>query len=190
MPRNVGETNYSILTQKEINLLGINPCLDTQSDRQKGKSGCSFQHSSTNHISSLYELNLEFPVTTSLLIEPSKMIHQHHYSHWIPFSQNNQAILPKLQHLLHPSHTTRDQESNSVALRLQINNMVQHINVSGGWTIVCRFMMGSTINAATNSTKKIQNNEITIHISYLYPTDADKLFQTDEYKELLLITLE
>jgi hypothetical protein len=52
-------------------------------------------------------------------------------------------------------HTTRDQESNHITLRLKFQNMVEHINTSGGWTIVGWFMMGSTIDAATNSTEKI-----------------------------------
>jgi hypothetical protein len=86
-------------------------------------------------------------------------------------------------------HTTRDQERNRIALRAKFGTMVQHINASGGWTIVGWFMMGSVIDAASNATEKIQNNEITIHISYLYPSETDAFFQTDGYKECL-ITLE
>jgi hypothetical protein len=64
--------------------------------------------------------------------------------------------------------------------------MVQHINNSGGWTIVGWFMMGSVVDAASNITEKIQNREITIHISHLHPSVSDALFQTDACKENLI----
>ena len=62
--------------------------------------------------------------------------------------------------------------------------MVKHINSAGGWTIVGWFMMGSVVDAATTSTDRILNNDITIHLSYVYPTKPELLFQTEEYKQL------
>jgi hypothetical protein len=196
MPRNVGETNYFVLTQKAITLHCINvcteqSCLGIQCDRQKGKSGCSCQHS-TKHTSSVYELDLEFPVPTSI----------HRSDQGDPTNNTNTTITVVGFRSLRTTkvffqnyenycthHTTRDQERNRIALRLKFETMVQHINNSGGWTIVGWFMMGAVTDAATSTTEKIQNSEITIHISYLYPFETDTLFQTEDYKERL-ITLE
>ena len=195
MPRNIGETNYFILTEKAINLHCINvcpeqTCLGIQCDRQKGKSGCSCQHS-TNHTSSVYELDLEFPVPISLTRadqdDPTNtgstttVVGFRSLKTTKLFFQNYENYCTR--------HTTRDQERNRIALRLQFQNMVTYINNESGWTIVGWFMMGSVVDAATNSNEKIQNNEITIHISYLYPTETDQLFEEEVYKNLL-ITLE
>jgi hypothetical protein len=194
MPRSIGETNYFILTDKKISLYCINvcpeqTCLGIQCDRQKGKSGCSCQHS-TNHTSSVFEFDVEFPV-------PPTVYRAENSDSNTPNTLNTTTVIGFRS--LHTTeiffqnyenyctrHTTADQEKKRLNLRKKFECMVQHINLFGGWTIVGWFMMGSVVDAATNATDKIQNNEITIHISYLYPTNAQTLFQTKGYKDLLI----
>jgi hypothetical protein len=72
-------------------------------------------------------------------------------------------------------------------IRLKFENMVQHINHNGGWTIVGWFMMGSVVDAASNAADKIQNNEITIHISYLYPTEVDDVVGSEGFNAHLIV---
>jgi hypothetical protein len=194
MPRNIGETNYFILTDKKISLYCINvcpeqTCLGIQCDRQKGKSGCSCQHS-TNHTSSVFEFDVEFPVpptvyraedsdfNTPNTLNTTTVIGFRSFRTTKVFFQNYENYCTR--------HTTADQEKKRLNLREKFECMVQHINDFDGWTIVGWFMMGSVVDAATNTTDKIQNNEITIHISYLYPTNPDALFQTEGYKERLI----
>jgi len=64
-------------------------------------------------------------------------------------------------------------------IRLKFENMVQHINHNGGWTIVGWFMMGSVVDAASN--------EITIHISYLYPTEVDDVVGSEGFNAHLIV---
>jgi hypothetical protein len=194
MPRSIGETNYFILTDKKISLYCINvcpeqTCLGIQCDRQKGKSGCSCQHS-TNHTSSVFEFDVEFPV-------PPTVYRAENSDSNTPNTLNTTTVIGfRSLHTIEvffqnyenycTRHTTADQEKKRLNLRKKFECMVQHINLFGGWTIVGWFMMGSVVDAATNATDKIQNNEITIHISYLYPTNAQTLFQTKGYKDLLI----
>ena len=193
MPGNIGETNYFILTDKTVSLHCVNvcpeqTCLGIQCDRQKGKAGCSCQHS-TNHTSSVYELDIEFPVPLTIYQADRDADHSNiaNTTTVIGFrSLKTTNIFFENYENYCTRHTTRDQERDRIVLRETFNEMVQHINIYGGWTIVGWFMMGSVMDAATNATDKIQNNEITIHISYLYPTDADELFNSLEYKDLLI----
>ncbi len=192
MPRNIGETNYFILTEKEITLHCINvcpeqTCLGIQCDRQRGKSGCSCQHS-TNHTSSVYEFDLEFPIPASVhRADQSDPTDVANTTTVVGFrSLKTTKVFFQNYEIYCTRHTTRDQERNRIALRHQFETMVQHINNSGGWTIVGWFMMGSVVDAGSDVTEKIQNKEITIHISYLYPSESDTLFQTDDYKENLI----
>ena len=194
MPRNIGETNYFILTDKLISLHCINACpeqtcLGIQCDRQKGKAGCSCQHS-TNHTSSVYEFDIEFPVPLSVYhADPDDDPNVRNTTTVVGFrSLRTTKLFFKNYETYCSRHTTRDQECNRIRIREMFDDMVDFINISGGWTVVGWFMMGSVIDAATNSTDKIQNNEITIHISYLYPTDADELCKTDEYSHYLIAT--
>lgn len=195
MPRNIGETNYFILTNKKVALHCINvcpeqTCLGIQCDRQKGKSGCSCQHS-TNHTSSVYEIDVEFP------IPPNINRAEHHGDTWEEGKNTTTVIgyrslrTTKLFFKNYENyctrHTTADQERNRLELRSKFENMVEHVNINGGWTIVGWFMMGSVVDAATNATDKIQNNEITIHISYLYPTEIDDVIQSEAYDNLVIV---
>lgn len=196
MPRNIGETNYFILTNKDITLHCVHvcpeqTCLGIQCDRQKGKSGCSCQHS-TSHTSSVYEIDLEFPIPSSInpvdhdsifaldnaVTSTTTVLGFRSLRTTKLFFQNYENYCT--------NHTTSDQERNRLTLRQKFDEMVEHINDNGGWTIVGWFMMGSVVDAATNATDKIQNNEITIHISYLYPTDAEHIVGTEAYTELLI----
>ena len=70
MPTRIGETNYFILTNKEISLscITVSPeqtCLGVQCDRQKPKGQCTCHHS-TSHNSSVYEFDVAFPIPASI----------------------------------------------------------------------------------------------------------------------------
>ena len=194
MPRNIGETNYFILTNKGITVHCINvcpeqTCLGIQCDRQKGKSGCSCQHS-TNHTSSVYEIDLEFPIPPSINRADHDTIldDEPNTTTVIGFrSLKTTKLFFKNYENYCTRHTTADQERNRLQIRLKFENMVQHINDNGGWTIVGWFMMGSVVDAASNAADKIQNNEITIHISYLYPTEVDDVVGSEGFNAHLIV---
>lgn len=189
MPRNSGETNYFILTNKSIVLHGImvcpvQTCLGVQCDRQKGKAGCSCLHS-TNHNSSVYEMDVEFPVPTTI-IQSNKTPNTTTSCGFRSLSTTKLFFQNYDNYCTH--HTALDQERNRISLRKRFKNIVDFINENGGWTIVGWFMMGSVVEAAAVSNEKIQNYEITIHLSYVYPSNAETILQSDDYKQLLIST--
>ena len=183
LPTNVGEMNYFVLINKSIELHSINVspeqcCVGVQCDRQKGKSGCTCLHS-TNHNSSVYEFDVEFPVPEAII--RSKRNPNTTTAFSFRSLRSTEIFFQNFESYC-THHTITDQMKNKITLRAKFNDMVEYINTNGGWTIVGWFMMGSVVDAATYATEKVQNNDITIHLSYLYPTHSDTIFQDQEYK--------
>jgi hypothetical protein len=190
LPRQIGETNYFVLTNKVIALHCVNVCpeqncMGIQCDRQKNKAGCSCQHT-TNHASSVYELDVEFPIPQAIKQAESigrtativgfRSLHTTKF-----FFQNYDNYCSR--------KTTNDQQRNRMQIRSKFKAITEFVNTTGGWTIVGWFMMGSVTDAASNASDKIENNVVTIHMTYLYPSNADELENSEElFAKLISLT--
>lgn len=60
--------------------------------------------------------------------------------------------------------------------------MVQYINANGGWTIVGWFKLGEVADAADEK-EKVVNTEVTVRLSYLYPSRGSSFINSQEFRE-------
>jgi hypothetical protein len=165
-PTKPGEINYFILTGKPITLKRITlakdvSCSGIQCDRQKPKGECVCIHTTSSN-SLVYSFDVIFPISTRIDSDGSTTVHS--------FRSLRTTELFFYNFEQHASTVTPEDELGRTSLyRKKINAMVEHINNHGGWTIVGWFMLGSTTDAA-NIQEKVENYDMTLHLSYLSPS--------------------
>lgn len=57
-------------------------------------------------------------------------------------------------------------------IRERVDQMVSHVNASGGWTVVGWFKKGDVVDAS-NADEKIVSESVTLHMSLFLPRDGD-----------------
>ena len=182
-PTRAGETNYFTLTQNKIKIGRVTyntdtSCTGVQCDRQKSKSECSCLHG-TKSSSYVYSFDVTFQVPKNIDERGVKTVF--HFKSL----QTTKLFFENFEQ--HAESTTTDQQKrNTQDYRKKFNAMVNYINESEGWTIVGWFKLGETIDAADNSNEKVVNYDITIHISYLMPTNKHEVMDSARYKSLLI----
>jgi hypothetical protein len=166
-PTKAGETNYFVLTEKSISLRRVAlakdvSCNGIQCDRQKKKGECICLHTASSD-SLVCSFDVIFPVPTRIDNDGSTTVHS--------FRSLRTTELFFYDFEEHASTATPEDETRRTAqCRTMINMMVDCINNNGGWTIVGWFMLGS-ISDAANAQEKAENFDITLHLSYLFPTN-------------------
>ena len=64
--------------------------------------------------------------------------------------------------------------------------MVNYINGHGGWNIVGWFKLGQTSDAAFDNGEKVDNYDLTIHLSYLMPTKLNEVRTEPAFTQYLI----
>jgi hypothetical protein len=165
-PTKAGETNFFILTGKDVSLHRASlvkdvSCSGIQCDRQKSKGECICLHTTSSN-SLVYCFDVVFPIPPRIDSDGTTTVHS--------FRSLRTTELFFYNFEQHASTVTSEDELNrTVEYRKKINTMVQYINGNGGWTIVGWFMLGAITDAA-NAGDKAENYNMTLHLSYLSPT--------------------
>ena len=163
----LGETYYFVLPEEKIEMKRIKhirnaSCTGVQCDRQKGREGCSCLHN-TNSQSSVYAFDVFFSVPTTLETGGEAMV--------FGFRSLRTTRLFFTDYEAHANTTTdEEEEACRIANRNKIRAMVEFINGNGGWDIVGWYKMGGATDSATSNNDKVENFEVTIHLSYLFPS--------------------
>jgi hypothetical protein len=179
IPSHVGETNYFILTAKKIvvsrvKVAPFQTCLGIQCDRQKEKGGCTCLHA-TSSSSIVYECNVTFDVPEQ--IDPSGKVtvgNFHSLKTTKLFYRNFDNFVNR--------HSLVDLRGSNQLVRKQWAEATEYINEHGGWTLVGWFMLGDHHDAA-NPNEKVQNFQISLHLSSLQPTKSS-VVEEDGYRKL------
>jgi Tfp pilus assembly major pilin PilA len=179
LPRESGETNYFVFNNKTIRFQRISlardvSCSGVQCDRQKPKGGCTCMHQSSSN-SLVYSCDVIFEV-------PARVSKEEEFSTFHFRSLRTTSLFFKDYETHANTISVDDQTSHEKDYRNAINKQVEYINNKGGWTIVGWFMLGSTTDASSNGQEKVINEDITLHLSYLYPTDD--LSRDEHFKKL------
>jgi hypothetical protein len=180
MPTQTGEMNYFILSEKKVSLkrvcIASDPsCSGVQCDRQKPKGECTCFHvTSTRSI--VMQFDVEFPVPKQLVSAGTNTVFQ--------FRSLRTSKLFFKDFDNYATSTTPDQDlQNMHTHRPKVRSMVDHINGKGGWTIVGWYKLGKTSDAA-NEAENIDNSQVTLHLSYLYPSKPDNMLGKAPYEGL------
>jgi hypothetical protein len=179
LPSQAGETNYFTLVGKPVKLHRISvptdvSCPGIQCDRQKGKGECSCIHNGPG-TAFVYSFDVEFDV-------PSRLGYGNTYtSHGFRSFRTTSLFFKDMNK--YANSTTIDDETTILQQnRPLISQMVDYVNQNDGWTLVGWFKLGEVTDAA-NQQEKVENSEITVRISYLFPTN-DNIIKTNEFQEL------
>ena len=181
-PTKAGETNYFTLKNNNITiqrptLVNEQSCTGTQCDCQKHKSECSCLHG-TSSTSFVYSFDVSFKVPFNINMDTGKETVYHFTSlrttklFFANFEEHSKSV------------TVEEQKRNQLTYRNKIKAIVTYINNSGGWTVVGWFKLGETVDAASDSREKVENYAITMHISYLMPTNKEEVMNSAAFKTL------
>jgi hypothetical protein len=168
--------NLKISVQRPIIDIKDACCKGQMCDRQlvldRGQScGCYFDKFTQNPI--VVDMNVSLPVSKSIN-ENGKFIVEHFRSlrttllfveNLSDFSRTESKILQDKFH----------------ELRQSIQKMVEIVNDANGWTIFGWFRQGEVADSSTQG-EKVANEETTIHISMLVPSELDDL-KLPEFKQ-------
>ena len=183
-PTRPGETNYFSLIGKNIQLFRASFTTDTsctgiQCDRQKSKGECTCTHT-TNSTSYVYCFDVKFEVPRQIDTEDGNIT--------VPKFRSLRTTKLFFQDFEeHASLLTReDNIDNLQSYRKQINEMVNYINGHGGWNIVGWFKLGQTSDAAFDNGEKVDNYDLTIHLSYLMPTKLNEVRTEPAFTQYLI----
>jgi uncharacterized membrane protein len=83
---------------------------------------------------------------------------------------------------MYASETTLEHElTRTHYLRNKIVPMITYINAHDGWTIFGWYKLG-----AANVNDQVLNEQVSLHLSYLYPTDVTVSIDQEELHALLI----
>ena len=174
-----GQGGYFVMKDTKINLRRATLCTDTkcigkQCDRQKrnGDCSCVYGTAQKNFVYS-FDVSFEVPIT----LHSSKKLTIPEYR-----SLSTTALFFK-------DHSVREvsmqrEENGQTFIRDKIKTMTQIINQNGGWTIVGWMKRGETTDLGTGQ-DKVENVEVTMHLSCLRPTNPTATSQRDYKDEMI-----
>jgi hypothetical protein len=181
-PTHAGQTNYFILKKHKIVLNRVDfvltdtSCTGIQCDRQKSHTECTCLQT-TSSANFVYSFDVTFNVPSNIdRVDGTQTVHN--------FRSLRTTRLFFKNFDEHASTVTSEAEQrNRLIYRRQMKLMVNHVNDLHGWTIVGWFKLGEMADNAA-ATDKIENyNLMTVHISYLMPTEIEDT-QTPVYELL------
>lgn len=179
-PRRAGEYRYFLRVGVPIHLGRIKQaeepsCTGVQCDRQKQRGGCTcLQTNSTHNL--VYSMDVILPVPAKLETDQLQVVQG--------FRSLRTTRIWFLDLDDYAARIEADQDNeNRYDHRTKINNMVTYINDHHGWTILGWYKLGELTDAADGINEKAENFVITMHISYLYPSNAD-VEHSEEFNKL------
>jgi hypothetical protein len=181
LPTVPAETNYFVLKNQSIHLHRPTmpfdvSCSGMQCDRQKPRGECTCLHNGPDK-AFVYSFDIEFPIppkfgfgnsytTSGFRSLQTTKIFFHNFDDYVSiFEIDDEMLAVKRTH------------------RSKISDMVQYINNHGGWTIVGWFKLGEVADAA-NEKEKVVNTDVTVRLSYLYPSAGDELILSEAFSSL------
>ena len=180
LPNSVGQTNYFVLKNRHVHLrrasVASDPsCTGIQCDRQKPKGGCTCTHLSASN-SFVLNCDVNFNVPAALKMDASLTVMNFRSYRTTSLFFKDAAVFASMT-------TMEDQQKLVFQNRKRITEMVDWINENDGWTIVGWFKLGETTDAA-NENERVETHEVTVHISYLFPTGGYDTIDDPEFQAL------
>jgi hypothetical protein len=183
IPSNVGETNYFVLTGKEIVISAVKlypeqSCFEIQCGRQKvaQKGGCTCLHA-TSHLALVYVCNVTFDV-------PKKVDSNGQVTVLEFCSLKTTKLFYRNFDEYVSRHSMSDLRDSNQAYQTKWMDVTGYINGHGGWTLAGWFMFGDHGDAA-NPHEKVQNFQTALHLLSLQPTNVGVLAE-EAYKGLCI----
>ncbi len=185
LPTDVGSTSYFVLEGIEIHLHRVHVPCDTscgglQCDRQKGKGECTCVYNGNATSALVYGFDVEFPIPADVVGNGGMSTYSCH-----KFRSLKTTKVFFEDFIKHCSSSSVDKEEMLMGERREcISKIVNIINCNGGWKLVGWSKLGE-INDAANENERVENNEVTIHLSYLYPKDTD-VMKMEEFRDAII----
>jgi hypothetical protein len=182
IPTKPGEQHYFILRNKSIivkrETFASDPsCNGVQCDRQKSNLECTCFHT-TSANSLIMAQDVTFPVPTQFDPTGSTTISG--------FRSLRTTKIFFSDFDTYASETTLEHElTRTHYLRNKIAPIITYINAHNGWTIFGWYKLGATQDAA-NESDQVLNEQVSLHLSYLYPSDITFNTDREEFKALLI----
>lgn len=184
LPTQVGSTSYFVLEGVEIHLHRVHVSSDTscgglQCDRQKGKGECTCVYNGSAMSALVYGFDVEFPIPEDVGNGGMSTYCCHKFRSFKTTKVFFQDFVK------HCSSSSVDKEEIAMSERREsISEVVDVVNDNGGWKVVGWSKLGE-VNDAANENEKVENNEVNIHLSYLYPKNSD-VFEMEQYKDAVI----
>ena len=158
-------------------------CNGTMCDRQSGvlsagvKCGCT--HTTSNHAKLVVSMRLSLPCDTSF--DPSRRATVYDFR---SIRTSRLFIDSKIWNSL-----DIDNPNHKDMIRQAVKNVSKYVNDRGGWTYVGWLRTGKQLDASAANARDAE--DVTSinqrpHVSYLYPTKADDIVGTAEFRRLML----
>ncbi len=183
LPAEVGETSYFINEGIKVSFHRIHVPVDVscgglQCDRQKPKGECSCVHNGSATTAMVYAFDVQFPIPHDLGLGLSE-----YNCHKFRSLKTTGVFFEDF--IDYCSRTTvEEEELNLMERRKKMAEIVDIVNRNGGWKIVGWSKRGEIADAA-NEHERVENIEVTIHLTYLFPQNQE-VFHLEAYKRSVI----
>jgi len=157
-------------------------CAGVFCDRQQElvnnqKCGCFFTNKESNVVMSM---DVTLPVPPTFNTTGSRTIHR--FRSW----RTSQLFVHPESWKVLIANLNNDSTDRKYRdpLRSAVTKIVDHVNKAGGWTCVGWVRTGAVQDESDNTGATIANMEQDPHISYLYPTNAEQLLQSEVFNTM------
>ena len=180
----IGQGGHFVLKQRSVHLSRTSifqdcSCTGIQCDRQKqqGECSCLFANLGKTYVYS-------FDVSTTLMANELNL-----NTETLTVSGFKSLFTTKCFFRDYEDRVTRFNEEADLVheIRPRVATMTNCINTRGGWTMVGWYKRGDIADASSGD--RIESQDVTVHISYLGPSDLD-ILHTPGYLALMIGTNE